>query len=557
MSAFHVRSLTIVLLALSAIPAIAHTVLYVDDDAPPDGDGLTWGTAHQYLQDALAAAGASGGQISEIRIARGTYRPDQGQSQTPGSRTATFQLMEDLCIKGGFAGLGAADPDQRDIRTFETVLNGADVSYHVVTGSGTDGTAILDGVVIQDGNADGASGYLNKGGGMLNIDGSPRIFNCYFRSNYAADRGGGMYNENYSEPKLVNTIFAGNYAKDGGAMYNYLLSNAVLINCTIAANTASRSAGGIHCVSSIPTIHNCILWYNHDDDGFMYQGSQISTDSMAVVSHSYIQGLTVYQFHSGNMGDPWSDPYLVGDDYRIHPSSPCVDRGDTRLLPPDASDLDGDGDTAEPIPLDLSGQNRVFNCRVDIGAYEAVTDLPSPIRSDFDGDCDVDAQDLQQFEVCGTGPAIPFTDPNCESTDLDMDTDIDQTDFGLFQGCYTSLDIPADPDCLPPAVPTLADYSYTGYGSSNCGPDHIELFPSRGTLRIIHNNGYTFNMCDGIWVWLSVDGRTLQLTERAAGGYCTGRVCFDVEAVVIGLKGHYTVRYDGMYGSHVQEVDVP
>ena len=43
-------------LALSASAAHAQTVIHVDDDASPGGDGLTWATAYIYLQDALAAA---------------------------------------------------------------------------------------------------------------------------------------------------------------------------------------------------------------------------------------------------------------------------------------------------------------------------------------------------------------------------------------------------------------------------------------------------------------------------------------------------------------------
>ena len=38
---------------LCATTAVA-SVVYVDDDAPPAGDGQTWATAYRFLQDALA-----------------------------------------------------------------------------------------------------------------------------------------------------------------------------------------------------------------------------------------------------------------------------------------------------------------------------------------------------------------------------------------------------------------------------------------------------------------------------------------------------------------------
>lgn len=78
---------------VAASTASGQSVLYVDDDAPAGGDGLTWATAHKYLQDALTAAAGSGGTVTEVRVAKGTYKPDQGAGRTPGDRKATFQLL--------------------------------------------------------------------------------------------------------------------------------------------------------------------------------------------------------------------------------------------------------------------------------------------------------------------------------------------------------------------------------------------------------------------------------------------------------------------------------
>ncbi|MHC5115282.1 MAG: hypothetical protein ACYTGP_12740, partial [Planctomycetota bacterium] len=55
------------------------SVLRVDDDAPPGGDGQSWATAYRFLQDALAEAGAKGSDVTAIRVAQGLYLPDRDE----------------------------------------------------------------------------------------------------------------------------------------------------------------------------------------------------------------------------------------------------------------------------------------------------------------------------------------------------------------------------------------------------------------------------------------------------------------------------------------------
>ncbi|MEE9129337.1 MAG: hypothetical protein V3T84_04915 [Phycisphaerales bacterium] len=47
------------MIAMFVISGAAHGggVLYVDDDAPPGGDGTSWNTAYRFLQDAMTDAG--------------------------------------------------------------------------------------------------------------------------------------------------------------------------------------------------------------------------------------------------------------------------------------------------------------------------------------------------------------------------------------------------------------------------------------------------------------------------------------------------------------------
>lgn len=99
---------------LALAGGVSAGVLLVDDDAPPGGDGLTWETAFGSVQDALAAARQPESGIDEIRVAQGRYLPDPDP----------FELVDGVALRGGYAGLGAPDPDARDPDAYPSILDG-------------------------------------------------------------------------------------------------------------------------------------------------------------------------------------------------------------------------------------------------------------------------------------------------------------------------------------------------------------------------------------------------------------------------------------------------
>jgi hypothetical protein len=113
-----------VFLLVIAAAAGAKTI-YVDADAGGSGTGTNWANAYPYLQDALSDANSSAKPV-EIRVAQGTYTPDANSADPNGSgdRTATFQLINDVNLKGGYAGDGEPDPNARDITSYETIPSG-------------------------------------------------------------------------------------------------------------------------------------------------------------------------------------------------------------------------------------------------------------------------------------------------------------------------------------------------------------------------------------------------------------------------------------------------
>ncbi|MHC4691269.1 MAG: choice-of-anchor Q domain-containing protein [Planctomycetota bacterium] len=262
---------------IAVLTELKPAIIYVDDDAAGANDGSSWADAFNYLQDALTAAWSG----DEIRVAQGIYKPDQGSVVTPGDREATFQLINGVTIKGGYAGYGEPDPNARDIDVYETILSGdlagydgpdfannTENNYHVVTGSGTSELAVLDGFTITAGNANAAyRSPHGEGGGMYNNDGSPTVNNCKFTNN-SARYGGGMYNYK-SSPSLTNCTFNQNSAGRAGGMFNCCQSNPTLTSCIFIRNSANQG-GGMENEKSAPTLTNCSFRGNR---GFSTCGS--------------------------------------------------------------------------------------------------------------------------------------------------------------------------------------------------------------------------------------------------------------------------------------------
>ena len=283
-------------------------VLHVDDSAPGTNTGSDWAEAYTELRDALYVA-AMNPHVEEVRVAQGTYRPAAAE----GDRSATFQLIDGVALKGGYAGFNAPDPDARDSEVYETVLsgdlNGDDTtvndpsdlrdeptrkenSHHVVTGSGTDATAILDGFTITGGNADGLKPD-DRGGGMYSDHGGPTVAHCTFRANSSAEDGGAMYNdEGYQNaPTVADCVFVGNAAYEGGGMWNFN-SNTDVNECTFTDNWVAYAGGGMSNAGGRQTVSNCTFGDNYASQGggMHNSGSPTVTNCLFSENRAYSGG---------------------------------------------------------------------------------------------------------------------------------------------------------------------------------------------------------------------------------------------------------------------------
>ncbi len=140
------RLLTASLVLSLAASAHAQTHVYVDDDAPPRGDGLSWNSALSDLHDAIDLAKALGQNRGEIRIAGGTYKPDRGT----GNQFIAFRIPIEqpndrpYTLRGGFAGLDLpSDPDIQNPTDYPSVLNADLLGDDASTGSISDNSATI------------------------------------------------------------------------------------------------------------------------------------------------------------------------------------------------------------------------------------------------------------------------------------------------------------------------------------------------------------------------------------------------------------------------------
>lgn len=243
-------------------------IWYVNQNAAGIQTGSDWFNAFHHLQDALDAAEAG----DEIWVAQNTYRPDEDFSNPSGtnSRSASFALKNGVAIYGGFVG-NEINLSDRNWRINLTVLSGdlldndgsnfannTENSLHVVTSSGNDLTAVLDGFTITAGHAEGE--YPNYiGAGLYTSSGSATIRNCMFQENTAGS-GGGLADWSSGSSLISECVFSNNQASGGGGGVSLQHSNPSLINCQFLNNDGT-SGGGIFTLNNTntPSISNCVF----------------------------------------------------------------------------------------------------------------------------------------------------------------------------------------------------------------------------------------------------------------------------------------------------------
>lgn len=381
-------------LALLLIPVLSYSAIwYVPVDYPT-------------IQAAVNAAGDG----DTILIGNGLY-----------SGPGNIDIQWDATIKH----LVIMSENGRDHCTIDCMEGGRGFTLN----NGQDHRDVIDGLTITNGNGGSAGGailidstspriincmllnntafgdtYLYQGGGAINVsdNSSPVIKGNIIRGNYCGHggggisfdkgahgvvenniidsnethgNGGGIALEHNSDPLIINNLIIKNfsYGHFGGGIYTHI-SNPAIINNTIAYNTTyieyyPGNGGGIGIEGEpYPAIRNCIIWNNISSSYTM----NIHFPPMTWMDISYcnveddldhIYDLKPYTNIDSLPG--FMDP--ENGKFQLLGNSPCINMGT-----PDTTGL-------FLPPEDLSGNDRILEGRVDIGAYEnnrASTSLP-------------------------------------------------------------------------------------------------------------------------------------------------------------------------------------
>ncbi|MCP4440207.1 MAG: T9SS type A sorting domain-containing protein [Aureispira sp.] len=338
--------------------------IHVDINASGTNDGAFWVNAYTDFQMALDVANDG----DTILVAQGTYVPSKDMmGATTAGRTATFYINNDVEIKGGYPTGGGMPNPMANM----TILSGdlgaqgdnTDNSYNVIIMQNATAAMLLDGLVIQDGNANGTVYPANRGGGLSNNgmnsgNSSPTLQNCIFRWNMGTYGGAISNMSNFNgavNSTITGCLFYENTSAAGSAISNGTYqggsNSSVITNCTFADNvgTSIHNANG----GATITVQNSIIW---DFGAPLYNYANEATVQYCLLKSGALPARTI---DGGNNMLAMNPEFMdaANDDYGLKAFSVGVDIGSNGLLP--------GGYTS-----DLLAGTRIIGATVDLGAIE-------------------------------------------------------------------------------------------------------------------------------------------------------------------------------------------
>jgi len=306
--------------------------------------------------------------------------------------------LTNTIISGNSASLdaGAINNIEGTLNITESNLSGNTASDDGgAIDNANDSTLTIINTTISDNLAD--SGF---GGGISNALNSTATFvNTTISGNAASDSGGGIRNNNATVVVSDSTISGNTSGTDGGGIEN--TGTVTFINSTLSNNASARDGGALFNTGTASLISSTVsknaaannggsIW----TDGTVNLTNSILADSNSADDAEVADAGATFNLFGANIVEDGSVSDTIDLDPRLSPlqdnggsvlthlpleASPAINAGENNELPADLFDLDGDGDTAEPIPFDQRGFDRILNDIVDIGAAEVrEEDLAGP-----------------------------------------------------------------------------------------------------------------------------------------------------------------------------------
>ena len=403
-----INSVLIVLLLSLFINSIQAQDYYVKVTPSGSMDGSSWENSMD-LHSALAVVESD----ETIWVAEGEYLPVICNPCSEEEKEISFYVPFGVDLIGGFPNNGDPNLENRDWEKYQTIFSGDigvngdkyDNSKTVVTSYYY--LKILDGVVIEN-------SYLGPGlsmehgrmirncifrnnegpyGAAVKSDFSLTLENCQFYNNHASLKGGAVvvtgdfdqvvhnciFSNNSCDgdaiwlggPEnldILNSVFSNNTAVNGGAI-NLLAYQAdyKISNCLFKNNMALEQGHSIFLRSAndITKVSNSIFW---DDESATHTTPIVWGGTGSVeIPFELNNNLTNYSDCEHLAGEsafcgegmiytdenPFKD--IMQNDFSLHDLSLAIDQGEN---------LDN------PLEIDLYGNQRIVNGKIDIGAVE-------------------------------------------------------------------------------------------------------------------------------------------------------------------------------------------
>ena len=262
---------------------IGQVIYYVDANATGVATGINWTDAFNDIHSAFTNAVRG----DTIRIAQGTYTPDDAHPTLPaGDRAAYWEYPGDVVVQGGFRGNnGGGDPDDRDTDLFETILSGeigdaeleADNSWTLIKAN-VSGDILFDGLTLSGVYQDSSSLPQGHYGSVLWTFGSNwvdlndiRIVDNETINDDQVGRGGALFilstPGTISNCEFVNNRISGTqFQTVGGAAFIWD-SDIVFTNCLFEDNVNDAAAGAafggaVYIEHGYPVFQNVIFRNN-------------------------------------------------------------------------------------------------------------------------------------------------------------------------------------------------------------------------------------------------------------------------------------------------------